>query len=96
MEHAAQRRLRDRVRHRALQPKGSAVRLVHGVLGTLQGDQLHLRALDPQDSRRIIRSIDGTLRGDTIVARVTGLVSGNDPGTRMFVRRPGVSVSFQR
>jgi len=59
----------------------------YGCLGTLVGDQLHLRALDAQDYHRVIRIIDGTVRGDTIRARVTGVVTTNDTGEREFVRQ---------
>ena len=62
----------------------------YGCLGTLQGDQIHLRTLDPQDPRRVLRTIDGTVRNDTIYAQVTGLVSTNDPGTRVFIKNAPV------
>ena len=60
----------------------------YGCLGTITGDRVHLRSLDPQDYRRVLRTIEGTIRGDTIFAQVAGLVSTNDPGTRVFVRTP--------
>jgi hypothetical protein len=60
----------------------------YGTLGTIAGDRVRLRALDPQDYRRVFRTIEGTIRGDTIFAQVAGLVSTNDPGTRVFVKRP--------
>jgi hypothetical protein len=59
----------------------------YGMLGTLRGDQLRLSAVDNRDWRFLVRAIEGTVRGDTIVARVTGQVSTNDPGTRVFVRQ---------
>ncbi|AHG90366.1 Protein of unknown function DUF4249 [Gemmatirosa kalamazoonensis] len=65
----------------------------YGCLGTLQGDELHLRTLDPQDYRRVLRTIDGVVRNDTIFARVAGLVSTNDPGTRVFVKRAAPDTS---
>jgi len=62
----------------------------YGCLGTVVGDHIRMRALDPQDYRRVIRTIDGTVRGDTIFAQVSGLVSTNDPGTRVFIKNAPV------
>jgi len=60
----------------------------YGCLGTLTGDRLQLRALDPQDYHRVVRTIDGTVRGDTISAHVMGVIATNDTGDRVFVRLP--------
>lgn len=60
----------------------------YGVLGTLTGDRVRLHALDDRDARFIVRTIEGTLRGDTLRAQVAGQIPTNDPGVRVFVRQP--------
>jgi peptidoglycan hydrolase-like protein with peptidoglycan-binding domain len=67
----------------------------YGSLGTIVGDRVRLRALDPLDYRRVFRTIEGTIHGDTIFAQVSGLISSNDPGTRVFVKlAPGDTLTF--
>jgi hypothetical protein len=60
----------------------------YGVVGTLEGEHLRLRAVDRNDVRYIFRTMDGTLRGDTIRVALTGQLSADDPRTRVFVRGP--------
>jgi hypothetical protein len=60
----------------------------YGVVGTLEGDHLRLKSVDRNDLRYIFRTMDGTLRGDTIRVALAGLLTGNDPRTRVFVRGP--------
>ena len=56
------------------------------MLGTLTGDRLKLTALDNRDWRFVVRTIEGTVRGDTIRVQLSGGLPTNDPGTRVFVR----------
>jgi hypothetical protein len=57
-----------------------------GVLGTLTGDRLRLSARDFGDWRFTHRTIDGTVRGDTIRAQLAGLLPPSDAGARVYVR----------
>jgi hypothetical protein len=58
----------------------------YGVVGTLAGSRLRLHAVTADDARFVFRTMDGTVRGDTITMTLGGAVAPNDPGTRRFVR----------
>lgn len=60
----------------------------YGVVGTLEGTRLRLRAILRDDARFIFRTLEGTASGDTIRVELTGVVAGNDDGQRTFVRTP--------
>jgi hypothetical protein len=60
----------------------------YGVLGTLDGTRLRLRVIQRNDARFVFRTLDGTVRGDTITLTVGGAVTPDDPKTRVFVREP--------
>ena len=58
----------------------------YGVVGTLEGNRLRLRAVNADDARFVFRTLDGVGQGDTITLTLGGAVASNDPGTRRFVR----------
>jgi hypothetical protein len=58
----------------------------YGVVGTLEGNRLRLRAVNADDVRFVFRTMDGTVEGDTITIMLGGAVASNDPGTRRFVK----------
>ena len=58
----------------------------YGVVGTLEGNRLRLRAVQAEDARFVFRTMDGTVQGDTITLVLGGAVASNDPGTRRFVK----------
>jgi hypothetical protein len=57
-----------------------------GVLGTLEGEHARLRAVFRNDARYIFRTMDGTLRGDTLQVTLGGQLPGDDSRQRTFVR----------
>ncbi|MDF1502143.1 hypothetical protein [Roseisolibacter sp. H3M3-2] len=58
----------------------------YGVLGTLEGTRLRLRAVDAGDSRVADRVMEGEVRGDTILVQLRGALLAGDDGRRRFVR----------
>lgn len=58
----------------------------YGVLGTLDGTRLRLRAVDAGDARVANRLIEGEVRGDTLVVQMRGALISGDDGRRVFVR----------
>jgi hypothetical protein len=57
-----------------------------GVLGTLEGTRLRLRAVEAGDSRVANRTLEGEVRGDTLVLQLAGALLAGDRGQRRFVR----------
>jgi hypothetical protein len=57
-----------------------------GVVGTVVGGQVRLRAVVRDDVRFVFRTLDGTVRGDTLVITLGGAVAPNDDGKRAFGR----------
>ncbi len=58
----------------------------YGVLGTLDGTRLRLRAVDAGDARVANRVMDGEVRGDTLLVQMRGALIPGDDGHRVFVR----------
>jgi hypothetical protein len=57
-----------------------------GVLGTLQGTRLRLRAVESADGRLANRVLEGEVRGDTLLLQMRGALLPQDDGRRVFVR----------
>ncbi len=58
----------------------------YGLIGTLTGETIRLRAIDNRDTRYTYAVLEGTLRGDTVRVKVTGQIPTNDPGNRTFIK----------
>lgn len=58
----------------------------YGVLGTLDGTRLRLRAVESADARVANRIIEGEVRGDTLLVQMRGALLVGDDGRRVFVR----------
>ncbi len=58
----------------------------YGVLGTLDGTRLRLRAVEAGDARVANRLIEGDVRGDTLLVQMRGALLAGDDGRRVFVR----------
>ena len=58
----------------------------YGVLGTLNGTRLQLRAVESGDARVANRVIEGEVRGDTLLVQMRGALLVGDDGRRVFVR----------
>lgn len=58
-----------------------------GVLGTLDGSRLRLRAVEGTEARVVNRTFDGEVRGDTLELQLRGAISPGDGGRRIFVRQ---------
>ena len=57
-----------------------------GVLGTLDGNRLRLRAVESADGRVANRLLEGEVRGDTLLLQMRGALLPQDDGRRVFVR----------
>jgi hypothetical protein len=57
-----------------------------GVLGTLDGNRLRLRAVESADGRVANRLLEGEVRGDTLLLQMRGALLPQDNGRRVFVR----------
>ena len=58
----------------------------YGVLGTLNGTRLQLRAVESGDARVANRVFEGDVRGDTLLLQLRGALLVGDDGRRVFVR----------
>ncbi|MGZ8415184.1 MAG: hypothetical protein ACXW05_20840 [Gemmatirosa sp.] len=58
----------------------------YGILGTLDGTRLRLRAVESGDARVANRVIEGEVRGDTLLVQMRGALLVGDDGRRAFVR----------
>jgi hypothetical protein len=58
----------------------------YGVLGTLDGNRLRLRAVESADGRVVNRFLEGEVRGDTLLLQLRGAILPQDDGRRVFVR----------
>jgi hypothetical protein len=58
----------------------------YGVLGTLDGTRLRLRAVESADARVANRLIEGEVRGDSLLVQMRGALLAGDDGRRVFVR----------
>ena len=57
-----------------------------GVLGTLDGTRVRLRALEAGDARLVNRTLEGEVRGDSLILQLAGGLLAGDNGRRVFVR----------
>jgi hypothetical protein len=59
----------------------------YGLLGTLDGNRLRLRAVESADGRVVNRFLEGEVRGDTLLLQLRGAILPQDDGRRVFVRQ---------